>query len=353
MDANTSQFRFYVFTRQKLGTSSKDIYDELRAVWGDKAPSYPTVRRWTLEFSSGARTSFGDAPRSGRPSTSRTDEKISQVRVAIQEDSKLSTRDLSIQLGIDKTTVHTILTEELLLRHVCSVWVPHELSANHLDLRVASAKGIRKCLHSLGPAKYDRYVVLDETWVPFEPYSTKSENKVWIAPGEARPQVARPALTNKKTMLLVAFTANKRFSVQATGPNETVDSQLFIDFLRKTGDKWRTLRSDPIRLSEIQLQMDNARPHSSAATAEFLKNREVNLVWQSPYSPDLNLCDRFLFKTMKKELRKQSFHSEVEVEEAALRFLRQLSEQRLHDEVDALYDYCQDVINEGGTYVTD
>ena len=353
MDANVSQFRMYVFTRQKLGTSSKDIYNELLAVWGDQAPSYPTVRRWTLEFSSGARTSFGDAPRTGRPSTLRTDEKIGQVRAAIQDDPKLSARDLSVQLGFDKTTVHTILTEELLLRNVCSVWIPHELTANHLDLRIASAKGIRKCLHSLGPAKYDRYVVLDETWVPFESHSTKSENKVWIGPGEARPQVARPELTNKKTMLLVAFTANKRFSVQATGPNETVDSQLFIDFLRKTGDKWRTLRSDPIRLSEVHLQMDNARPHSSAATSKFIEDRGVDLVWQSPYSPDFNLCDRFLFNSMKKELRKHSFQSEVEVEEAALRFLRQLSEQRLHDEVDELYDHCQTVINEGGAYVTD
>jgi hypothetical protein len=153
-------------------------------------------------------------------------------------------------------------------------------------------------------------------------------------------------------MLLVAFTANKRFSVRATEPGETVDSQLFINFMRKTGDKWRTLRSDPITLKDLHWQMDNARPHTSAATKNFIEQRGIETVWQSPYSPDLNLCDRFLFKFLKSGLRKETFDSYEEVEKASLRFLRDLPEQVLHNEVEKLYDYCQLVIDEGGAYVT-
>ncbi|QQP51239.1 Uncharacterized protein FKW44_012534, partial [Caligus rogercresseyi] len=40
---------------------------------------------------------------------------------------------------------------------------------------------------------------------------------------------------------------------------------------------------------------DNARPRTTTDTREFLTRRDVEPVKQSPYSPDLNLCDRFLF----------------------------------------------------------
>jgi DDE superfamily endonuclease len=154
-------------------------------------------------------------------------------------------------------------------------------------------------------------------------------------------------------MLLVAFTANKRFSVRATAPNETVDSQLFIDFVRHTGDKWRTLHSDPITLAELHWQMDNARPHCSKMTREFFENRQVSLVYQSPYSPDYNNCDRFIFNTLKAGLRQHTFNSHLEVEQEALRLLRDIPEEVLHRQVEELYDYCQLAINEGGSYVTD
>ena len=353
MNADFSHFRFYVYTRIKLGITSKEVFEELKSAWGDQAPSYPTIRKWKTEFSCGSITFFDDAARSGQPSTSRNESTINQVREAIEQDSRMSTRDLSELLNVDNATIHRILTEELSLHYVCSVWIPHQLTAKNMELRVGSAKAIRKCLHSLKAAKFDRYVVTDETWVTFDPQHTKTESKVWIARDEPRPQVVRSSLSNRKTMLLVAFTANKRFSVCATAPNETVDSQLFIDFMRKTGDKWRTLRSNPFTLKELHLQMDNARPHSSAATTQFLEERGVSIVWQSPYSPDFNLCDRFLFNTLKAGLRKQTFQSHLEVEEAALRFLRQLPEEHLHAEIEKLYDHCQAVIDAGGAYVTD
>ena len=153
-------------------------------------------------------------------------------------------------------------------------------------------------------------------------------------------------------MLMVVFTANKRFSVRATANREVVNSDLFIDFVKSTGEKWRKLRSNAIKLKDLHWQMDNAKPHKSAATTQFFNDRGITLLWQSPYSPDFNLCDRFLFTTLKSELRKQSFESHLEVEQAALQCLRNLPEELLHQEIQKLYDHCQDVIDAGGDYVT-
>src|SRR5436853_7646111 len=88
--------------------------------------------------------------------------------------------------------------------------------------------------------------------------------------------------------------------------------------------------------------------HTSTATRKFLDDRRVSTVWQSPYSPDLNMCDRFLFSALKAALRDKAFQSHLEVEDAALNFFRRISLEVLQDEVDKLYDDCQAIIDGGG-----
>ncbi|QQP51990.1 Uncharacterized protein FKW44_003972 [Caligus rogercresseyi] len=51
----------------------------------------------------------------------------------------------------------------------------------------------------------------------------------------------------------------------------------------------------------------NARPHTATDTREFLTRRDVEPVKQSPYSPELNLCDRFLFWKLMHLLREDEF----------------------------------------------
>jgi transposase len=351
MEPSFSHFRFYAFTRFQLNYDAKEIADELKTVWKEKSPAYSTVRKWKCEFVNCVHTAFDDAPRSGRPKSARSEENVKNVQNLIANDPKLSTRDISTLLHIDHMTIHRILCNDLQLRNVCSVWVPHALSEAHRQLRISCAHQIREHLASLKQGGYNNYAVMDETWVPFDPLPTKAENKVWIGHDDPRPHVVRPSLTPRKTMLLVAFTPSKRFSLRTTGPNETVNAESFIDFVRCTGNKWRSLRSQPIKLSDIHWQMDNARPHTAAVTKEFFNSRGVTQVWQSPYSPDFNLCDRFLFNWLKARLRQETFESHLEVETAALHEMRMISEETLYREVEKLYEHCQRVIDVGGDYV--
>ena len=50
----------------------------------------------------------------------------------------------------------------------------------------------------------------------------------------------------------------------------------------------------------VLLQMDNARPHTAVITPQYLAAMGPRLVYQSPYSPDLNLCDDFCLKDSRK-----------------------------------------------------
>lgn len=80
--------------------SGQDAYEEVIRVFGDGAPSRATVYNWFSRFEEGD-TSLASKPRSGRPL--EVDEEA--LLAAVEEDSKLSTRDLGERFGIDQSTV--------------------------------------------------------------------------------------------------------------------------------------------------------------------------------------------------------------------------------------------------------
>ena len=154
-------------------------------------------------------------------------------------------------------------------------------------------------------------------------------------------------------MILVAFTCKpKRFSVSVMPKGKTVDSDVMIDYIQMTGKRFQNLKKNKVQLSDLLWQMDNARPHTSQATQDYLTRREVSLVKQSPYSPDLNLCDRYIFRILKSELKQDSLISQSEVQSAVQRCFRRLSEDTLKDQLIKLRDHCQRVIEFAGDYIS-
>lgn len=358
---DTKCFKFYVKTRAKLMEPGSVIYNDLLKAYGDNCPSRSTIYRYipssnSVFDSSSSISRCGPAISStalGRPATATSPEKISIVDDLITNDRHLSVREIESITGINRDAVHTILTEKLHRRYVCSTWIPHELSERNKQLRITCAMSIKNQLCNF-EARNRLYAVEDETWVFFKPKLSKSRNKVWLAGTEQRPTVVRDsAMTTEKTLLSVIYTANKKFHVQATGKSCKIDSEYFINFLRSCGNKWCMLRSDPTRLKDVLLQFDNARPHISANTKQFLERRKVKTLWQAPYSPDLNMCDRWLFKWLKMELQKTAFTNAEEVAAASLQVLRDIPESVYEREIEKLLDHCQRVIDNNGSYVTD
>ena len=85
------------------------------------------------------------------------------------------------------------------------------------------------------------------------------------------------------------------------------DPKLSVRDLASSRKLWRMLRSNPIHLPEIVWQWDNARPHAAKSVREYMNNSGVTLIRQSPYSPDFNQCDRFLFNWLKSDLQHRQF----------------------------------------------
>ena len=78
-------FRFFIKAQVLLGNSNKDIHNDLKTAFGDRAPPYKTVSRWAKRFRDG-REDVEDDPRSGRPITAHTLTNIEIVRRLIEDD---------------------------------------------------------------------------------------------------------------------------------------------------------------------------------------------------------------------------------------------------------------------------
>ena len=88
-----------------------------------------------------------------------------------------------------------------------------------------------------------------------------------------------------------------------------------IKYLQDTRHRF----TNPAMFDDMLLQMDNSRPHTAVITRtpRYLAAMGLRLVYQTPYSPDLNLCDRFLFTRLKEVFRLVQYDSKDEVVKAA------------------------------------
>jgi transposase len=352
MEPNKCCQRFFVLTQSKRGFSASEILQQLQQAWEDaNHPALKTIQQWLTDFKKEKRTSFDDSSRSGRPSLI-DDEKIKAVKEVIDEAPNASLRYIENELSLGKNTVHKILREKLHYKKVCSVWVPHELSAANKQQRINTAKHIRHVISQMGDEAYSNIAIEDETWVFFQGRGKKEDHKVWIPSNAVPPKVIKPSpMTDKKSLVFVTFTCNKRFNVKALPYGTKIDSEAYVNFVHDTGEKWRKLRSNSIKLKELKWWHDNARPHSSKETTLFFERRKIEKIYQSPYSPDFNLCDRFLFSKMKKSFKNHVFKSHEEIEEACKFFFNSLSTETLKNQLDKLFNYCQLVIDNNGEYV--
>ena len=155
----------------------------------------------------------------------------------------------------------------------------------------------------------------------FSPTLSKQENKCWVADASQRSTIPRLSLTKNKTLVLICLTSNK-FSLQAIPYGTKINAEFYIEFLKRTGNRWRTLHSNPTTLRQLHFQHDNARPHAALLTQQFLEQIQIiQIINQSPYSPDFNMLDRWVNAHIKFRFKLWIFFSAQEVEEATLQVL--------------------------------
>jgi len=103
----------------KLGENGPEIHQMLQQVYGECALKERTVFKWVQHFREGREDPKDDA-RSGCPSTSSGNENIDHVCSLVLSDRRLTVRMIAEELGLGKSSIHTILTEHLDMKKVCA-----------------------------------------------------------------------------------------------------------------------------------------------------------------------------------------------------------------------------------------
>lgn len=350
MNFDFSDLRVYVYIRHKNGINGSDIRKEIVQAFPEHVvPTQRTIYGW-IQLINEDKFSFGKHPPPGRPRSEFRIQLKCRIETLVDGDNHLSTRYIADVLGTNKQTVHDILTNELGMRKVCSTWVPANLSNKNKADRVVAARNILK---ELNKGIADRYLVQDKIFVYWDACRTKQQNKVWLKNGQQKPQVAKPKTTVRKTMLLISFTCNPpRFVVEGLPKGVTVTSEYIVEYLKSTRSKLQKLQRNPIRWDQVIFQWDNARPHTAQNSVDFLTKSGCQIIKQSPYSPDLNACDAFLFTELKDNVRGLEFSDSDDVVCHVTHFLRQLDENHLERQLERLKGHCKEVIRRGGIYIT-
>ena len=119
----------------KLGKNPTECFKLLKEVYGKDVMSRPRVFEWHKHFKSGCEEVKND-PKSGRPSTTKTDENIKRVKQLVRSDRRLTVRMIADELSLNRESVRTILLHDLGMWKVCSKLVPMILSEDQKQHRV-------------------------------------------------------------------------------------------------------------------------------------------------------------------------------------------------------------------------
>ena len=173
----------------------------LQQAYGEDCLSRTQCYEWYQRFKSG-RTSIEDDPKSGRPSSSTGDDHIEKVRSVIRENRRLTVREVSEEVGICKSSCHTILTEKLKMHRVAAKFVPRLLTEEQKQNRVTVSQELLD--RSNTDENFLKNVITgDETWVYGYDVETKVQSSQWVGKSSPRPKKARQSRSNVKVMLIV------------------------------------------------------------------------------------------------------------------------------------------------------
>ena len=109
------------------GFRQQKIHAYLKKIYGNGALKYATVCKWVRRFNDGQESIKND-PLVGRPVSVLTEKNVATVKTLIEEDARYTVQEIEELSGIHLSSVLKILREQLGLRKICMLWVPHLLT---------------------------------------------------------------------------------------------------------------------------------------------------------------------------------------------------------------------------------
>jgi hypothetical protein len=193
-----------------------------------------------------------------------------------------------------------------------------------------------------GSRLIDKIITGDETYVHYYDVPTRTETKIRVFEDETPPQVVNREKTIGKVLHVLFF--NTEGLVQAV----KLKGQKSVTAL------WYTTKCLP-RVFEnaarrgLLLHHDNAPSHTANLTTQYLAENKIKTVPHPAYSPDLAMCDFWLFAGLKRNLRCPTFRSEEELDAAVMDYFEFIPKSEWREAFAKWKKRMQRCIEAGGT----
>lgn len=313
----------------KIGKSASETYELLKEVFGDECLSRSNVFIWFQRFKDG-RQSVEDDPRSGRPSSSKTDENIVKVRDLVRSDRRLTIREMADELNLSFYAVQSILTENLNMRRVSAKFIPKLLTDQQKQHRLEVSQDLINRAET-DPDLLNRVITGDESWVYGYDPETKAQSSQWKSPGSPRPKKARQSRSNVKTMLVIFIDSTGIVHHEFSPSGQTVNQEYYKSVLQRLRENVRKKRPALWRDKTWVLHHDNAPAHRAFSITEFLTKFQIPVLPQPPYSPDIAPADFYLFPKLKFSLKGHRFDSIEDIQANTEKVLNTLKKEHFQE----------------------
>ena len=331
------------------GLKGAKIFEEMKNVLGESAPSYATVKNWVANFQRG-RTSTQDDHRSGRPQSVTTTVMVAKIHDVVLKDRRLKVSEIANIVNISKERVYNILTQELHMKKLSARWVPRLLTLDQKGVRMQLSQ---ECLSRFKKNTADfvrRFVTTDETWVHYYTPETKLQSKQWTESGSSAPKKAMVVKSAGKVMASVFWDAKGILLIDYLSKGKTINGEYYANILDQLHQNIQQKRPG-LAHKKIIFHQDNARPHTCNIAMSKISELNFDLLPHPPYSPDLAPSDFHLFPKLKMFLGGQRFSDNEEVKAAVDDYFAGLEESSFREGIKALEHRWTKCIDRLGDYV--
>ncbi len=316
MDLKREHIRAIIYYEWNDIKEAKQIHERIVSRLGDNIVSKSTVEYWVRQFRSG-RESFKDDNHSGRPVRIKTEENIEIINDLMKKDPKITFDTLAEMSGLTRGTIQRIIDDDLKLNKRFCTFVPRFLTKEQKAIRMEICLQNLKLWKNNGIQILDRIITGDETYVYYYDAPTRTESKVWVCEGETPPKIVKRDKSIGKILYAIFFSTDGLVkAIKLEGQKNVTALWFTSECLPKVFESFP-------EGSRILLH-GNDSSHTAKLTIQYLNSNKIKTLPHPPYSPNLAMCDIWLFSGLKCDLRGFTFGSLQALDEAVMAYLESI-----------------------------